>query len=106
MQIDTQELTIQSVSVVSKVPLIATRWLKHGDHPGVHGMTGSNWELFPDEDDVRYGLLSGGSSGYLLVESGDWIVWNEVFNTYAIFKPEQFAALFSTVAGPAASNEC
>ena len=68
-------------------------------------MNGSNWELFPGEDDVRYGLLSGGLSGCLLVESGDWIVWNEVFKTYAIFKPDQFAALFSTVDGAAASSD-
>ena len=68
-------------------------------------MNGSNWELFPGEDDVRHGLLSGGLSGCLLVESGDWIVWNEVFKTYAIFKPHQFAALFSTVAEAAESSE-
>ena len=94
MEIDPRELGSQSVQVTSKVPLIATRWIKHGDHPGVHGMNGSNWELFPNEDDVRYGLLSGGRSGCVLVESGDWIVWNEVFKTYAIFKPDQFDALF------------
>ena len=97
-------MTNHSIPVASKVPLIATRWLKHGDHPDVHGMNGSNWELFPDEDNVRYGLLSGGRSGCLLVESGDWIVWNEVFKTYAIFKPDQFAALFSTVDGAAVSS--
>ena len=53
---------------------------------------------------MRYDLLSGGRSGCLLVESGDWIVWNEVFKTYAIFKPDQFAALFSTVDGAAVSS--
>lgn len=104
MQIDPREQTNQSVQVASKVPLIATRWLKHGDHPAVHGMNGSNWELFPEDDDVRYGLLSGGRSGCLLVESGDWIVWNEVFQTYAIFKPDQFAALFSAVAAPSSES--
>ncbi len=105
MQIDPREQTSRSIKVTSTVPLIATRWLKHGDHPGVHGMNGSNWELFPDEDDVRYGLLSGGCSGCLLVESGDWIVWNEVFKTYAIFKPDQFEALFSTSAEAIAPGE-
>lgn len=105
MKINSHEVTSRSIAVVSEVPLIATQWHKHGDHPGVHGMNGSNWELFPGEDDVRYGLLSGGRSGCLLVESGDWIVWNEVFKTYAIFKPDQFAALFSTVAEAAESSE-
>lgn len=90
----------ESIQVSLQESMVATQWLKHGDHPGVYGMNGSNWELFPDEDDVRYGLLSGGRSGCLLVESGDWIVWSEVFKTYAIFKPDQFTALFSTVAAP------
>ena len=57
MKIDPHEVTSRSIAVVSEVPLIATQWRKHGDHPGVHGMNGSNWELFPGEDGVRYGLL-------------------------------------------------
>ncbi|TXT27831.1 MAG: hypothetical protein FD131_3513 [Rhodocyclaceae bacterium] len=97
MQTDSSFSAAQNIRVTPKTPLIATKWIKHGDHPDVHGMNGSNWEMFPDEDDVRYGLLSGGCSGCLLVESGDWIVWNEDFKVYAIFKPEKFAALFSTV---------
>jgi hypothetical protein len=97
MQTDSSFSPAQNIHVTPNTPLIATQWIKHGDHPSVHGMTGSNWEMFPDDDDVRYGLLSGGRSGCLLVESGDWIVWNEDFKAYAVFKPEQFAALFSTV---------
>lgn len=88
-----------TMNVICKTPLTATRWMKHGDHPHVFGMNGSNWESFPNEDDVRYGLLSGGRCGSVLVESGDWIVWNETFHQYAVFKPDEFAALFSQADG-------
>lgn len=87
----------RTMEIACKTPLIATRWMKHGDHPAVCGMNGSNWELFPDEDDVRYGLLSGGRYGAVLVESGDWIVWSEAFHIYAVFKPDQFDTLFSPI---------
>jgi hypothetical protein len=87
----------ETVRVTANNPLIATKWDKHGDHPNVQGMNGSNWEMFPDEDDVRFGLLSGGRSGCLLVESGDWIVWNEEFFVFTVLKPDQFAKKFSVV---------
>jgi len=75
-------------------PLSAVQWLKHGDHPHVSRMNGSNWEYFPNENDDNHGLLCGVQQGTQLIESGDWIVYSSVFNTYAVFKPEEYSKHF------------
>lgn len=89
----TKPISENTLVVSLNAPLTATQWNKHGDHPAVYRMNGSNWEFFPDENDDHCGLLPGNR----LVNAGDWIIWSEVFKRFAVFSTQELEQHFSAI---------